>query len=300
MTGITVGFIGTGAMGEHMCRNIALRGENLVIAFDLSAEPLDHLAEHGVTRTQSAEDLARKADVVILSLPGGPEVEGISKDALLGAAREGWTVIDMSTTPVKTTRAVSAQFEAKGVRYLDAPVARTQQAAIDGNLSIMVGGDATVLEEFREVLLCMGPDVTHCGPVGCGQIAKILNNMVVFQNGVALAEAITIGRQAGMDGGHLLEIINKSSGGSFVGMNHGVKAMVPGSFPLKQFPARYALKDLSYALLLAEDGCVAVPGAELAGQMLEKAIAMGNGEEYWPTIIQAVEATVADTTGEHD
>ena len=300
MTGITVGFIGTGAMGEHMCRNIALRGENLVIAFDLSAEPLDRLAEHGVTRTQSAEDLARKADVVILSLPGGPEVEGISKDALLGAAREGWTVIDMSTTPVKTTRAVAALFEAKGVRYLDAPVARTQQAAIDGNLSIMVGGDATVLEEFREVLLCMGPDVTHCGPVGCGQIAKILNNMVVFQNGVALAEAITIGRQAGMDGGHLLEIINKSSGGSFVGMNHGVKAMVPGSFPLKQFPARYALKDLSYALLLAEDGGVAVPGAKLAGQMLEKAIAMGNGEEYWPTIIQAVEATVADTTGEHD
>ncbi|MDE0807709.1 MAG: NAD(P)-dependent oxidoreductase [Alphaproteobacteria bacterium] len=300
MTGITVGFIGTGAMGEHMCRNIALRGDNLVIAFDLSAEPLDRLAEHGVTRTQSAEDLARKADVVILSLPGGPEVEGISKDALLGAAREGWTVIDMSTTPVKTTRAVAALFEAKGVRYLDAPVARTQQAAIDGNLSIMVGGDATVLEEFREVLLCMGPDVTHCGPVGCGQIAKILNNMVVFQNGVALAEAITIGRQAGMDGGHLLEIINKSSGGSFVGMNHGVKAMVPGSFPLKQFPARYALKDLSYALLLAEDGGVAVPGAELAGQMLEKAIAMGNGEEYWPTIIQAVEATVADTTGEHD
>jgi 3-hydroxyisobutyrate dehydrogenase-like beta-hydroxyacid dehydrogenase len=300
MAGITVGFIGTGAMGEHMCRNIAQRGDNAVIAFDLSSEPLDRLAEHGVTRAQSAEDLARKADVVILSLPGGPEVEGIAEDALLGAARAGWTVIDMSTTPVKTTRAVAAQFEAKGVRYLDAPVARTQQAAIDGNLSIMVGGDPAVLDEFREVLLCMGPDVTHCGPVGCGQIAKILNNMVVFQNGVALAEAITIGRQAGMDGAHLLEIINKSSGGSFVGMNHGVKAMVPGSFPLKQFPARYALKDLSYALLLAEDGGVEVPGAELAGQMLEKAIAMGNGEEYWPTIIQAVEATVTDGTGEHD
>jgi 3-hydroxyisobutyrate dehydrogenase-like beta-hydroxyacid dehydrogenase len=294
MTGITVGFIGTGAMGEHMCRNIAQRGDNAVIAFDLASEPLARLAEHGVTRAQSAEDLARKADVVILSLPGGPEVEAIAEGALLGAAREGWTVIDMSTTPVKTTRAVAARFEAKGVRYLDAPVARTQQAAIDGNLSIMVGGDEAVLAEFRDVLLCMGPDVTHCGPVGCGQIAKILNNMVVFQNGVALAEALTIGRQAGMDGGHLLEIINKSSGGSFVGMNHGVKAMVPGAFPLKQFPARYALKDLSYALLLAADGGVEAPGAELAGQMLEKAIAMGNGEEYWPTIIKAVEAAVDD------
>jgi 3-hydroxyisobutyrate dehydrogenase-like beta-hydroxyacid dehydrogenase len=300
MAGITVGFIGTGAMGEHMCRNIAQRGDNPVIAFDLSSEPLDRLAEHGVTLAQSAEDLARRADVVILSLPGGPEVEGIAEGSLLCAARKGWTVIDMSTTPVKTTREVAARFDAKGVRYLDAPVARTQQAAIDGNLSIMVGGDEAVLDEFRDVLLCMGPDVTHCGPVGCGQITKILNNMVVFQNGVALAEALTIGRQAGMDGGHLLEIINKSSGGSFVGMNHGVKAMVPGTFPLKQFPARYALKDLSYALLLAEDGGVEVPGAELAGRMLEKAIAMGNGEEYWPTIIQAVEATVSNDTGEND
>jgi 3-hydroxyisobutyrate dehydrogenase len=292
MAGITVGFIGTGAMGEHMCRNIAQRGSNPVVAYDLSPEPLDRLAEHGVACGQSAEDVARKADVLILSLPGGPEVEAITDNVLLGAAREGWTVVDMSTTPVKSTRDVAAKLQAKGVRYLDAPVARTQQAAIDGNLSIMVGGDEAVLAEVRDILLCMGPDVTHCGPVGCGQIAKILNNMVVFQNGVALAEALTIGRRAGMDGGHLLEIINKSSGGSFVGMNHGAKAMVPGTFPLKQFPARYALKDLSYALLLAEEGGVDAPGAELAGQMLEKAIAMGNGEEYWPTIVKVVEAAV--------
>lgn len=292
MAGITVGFIGTGAMGEHMCRNIAQRGSNPVVAYDLSPEPLDRLAEHGVARGQSAEDVARKADVLILSLPGGPEVEAITDNVLLGAAREGWTVVDMSTTPVKSTRDVAAKLQAKGVRYLDAPVARTQQAAIDGNLSIMVGGDEAVLAEVRDILLCMGPDVTHCGPVGCGQIAKILNNMVVFQNGVALAEALTIGRRAGMDGGHLLEIINKSSGGSFVGMNHGAKAMVPGTFPLKQFPARYALKDLSYALLLAEESGVDAPGAELAGQMLEKAIAMGNGEEYWPTIVKVVEAAV--------
>jgi len=135
----------------------------------------------------------------------------------------------------------------------------------------------------------MGPDITHCGPIGCGQIAKILNNMVVFQNGVALAEAITIGEQAGMDGVNLLDIINKSSGGSFVGMNHGIKSMVPGTFPLKQFPARYALKDLSYALLLAEEGGVNAKGAKLAGEMLESAIEKGYGEEYWPTIINVID-----------
>ena len=294
MTSITVGFIGTGAMGEHMCRHIAMRGNYNVIAYDLSAEPLTRLAEYGVKAAPNPEDLAHQSGITILSLPGGPEVNSICKETLLPAARSNWTVIDMSTTPVKLTREIGANFQKRGTNFLDAPVARTQQAAIDGNLSIMVGGNKKVLESIKDVLLCMGPDVTHCGPVGCGQIAKILNNMVVFQNGVALAEAITIGRQAGMNAEDLLEIINKSSGGSFVGMNHGLKSMVPGNFPLKQFPARYALKDLSYALLLAKDGGVDAPGAELAGKMLTSAIEMGYGEEYWPTIIKTVQKNLAE------
>ena len=234
-------------------------------------------------------DAAEKSNVLILSLPGGPEVESLAHNTLLSPKLRGLTIIDMSTTPVKLTREIAIKFDDMGIKFLDAPVARTQQAAIDGNLSIMVGGDNDLLEKYRDVLLCMGPDISHCGPTGCGQIAKILNNMVVFQNGLALAEALTIGREAGMDGGHLLDIINKSSGASFVGINHGLKAMVPGKFPLKQFPARYALKDLSYALQLADESGVVVPGAELVGKMLKKAIDIGNGDEYWPTIIKTVE-----------
>ena len=289
MAGITVGFIGTGAMGEHMCRNVAKKGTYSVIAFDLSSDPLQRLANNGVTIAETAMDAAEKSNVLILSLPGGPEVESLAHNTLLSPKLRGLTIIDMSTTPVKLTREIATKFDDMGIKFLDAPVARTQQAAIDGNLSIMVGGDNELLEKYRDVLLCMGPDISHCGPTGCGQIAKILNNMVVFQNGLALAEALTIGREAGMDGGHLLDIINKSSGASFVGINHGLKAMVPGKFPLKQFPARYALKDLSYALQLADESGVVVPGAELVGKMLKKAIDIGNGDEYWPTIIKTVE-----------
>jgi hypothetical protein len=289
MAGITVGFIGTGAMGEHMCRNVAKKGTYSVIAFDLSSDPLQRLANNGVTIAETAMDAAEKSNVLILSLPGGPEVESLAHNTLLSPKLRGLTIIDMSTTPVKLTREMATKFDDMGIKFLDAPVARTQQAAIDGNLSIMVGGDNDLLEKYRDVLLCMGPDISHCGPTGCGQIAKILNNMVVFQNGLALAEALTIGREAGMDGGHLLDIINKSSGASFVGINHGLKAMVPGKFPLKQFPARYALKDLSYALQLADESGVVVPGAELVGKMLKKAIDIGNGDEYWPTIIKTVE-----------
>ena len=289
MAGITVGFIGTGAMGEHMCRNVAKKGTYSVIAFDLSSDPLQRLANNGVAIAETAMDAAVKSNVLILSLPGGPEVESLVHNTLLSPKLRGLTIIDMSTTPVKLTREIATKFDDMGIKFLDAPVARTQQAAIDGNLSIMVGGDNELLEKYRDVLLCMGPDISHCGPTGCGQIAKILNNMVVFQNGLALAEALTIGTEAGMDEGLLLDIINKSSGASFVGMNHGVKAMVPGKFPLKQFPARYALKDLSYALQLADEGGVVVPGAELVGKMLKKAIDIGNGDEYWPTIIKTVE-----------
>ena len=289
MAVITVGFIGTGAMGEHMCRNIAKKGTYSVIAFDLSSYPLQRLANNGVVIAETAMDAAVKSNVLILSLPGGPEVASLAHNTLLSPKLRGLTIIDMSTTPVKLTREIATKFDKMGIKFLDAPVARTQQAAIDGDLSIMVGGDQELLEKYRDVLLCMGPDISHCGPTGCGQIAKILNNMVVFQNGLALAEALTIGREAGMDEGLLLDIINKSSGASFVGMNHGVKAMVPGKFPLKQFPARYALKDLSYALQLADEGGVVVPGAELVGKMLKKAIDIGNGDEYWPTIIKTVE-----------
>ena len=289
MAVITVGFIGTGAMGEHMCRNIAKKGTYSVIAFDLSSYPLQRLANNGVVIAETAMDAAVKSNVLILSLPGGPEVASLAHNTLLSPKLRGLTIIDMSTTPVKLTREIATKFDDMGIKFLDAPVARTQQAAIDGDLSIMVGGDQELLEKYRDVLLCMGPDISHCGPTGCGQIAKILNNMVVFQNGLALAEALTIGTEAGMDEGLLLDIINKSSGASFVGMNHGVKAMVPGKFPLKQFPARYALKDLSYALQLADEGGVVVPGAELVGKMLKKAIDIGNGDEYWPTIIKTVE-----------
>ena len=289
MAGITVGFIGTGAMGEHMCRNIAKKSTYSVIAFDLSSDPLQRLANNGVAIAETAMDAAVKSNVLILSLPGGPEVASLAHNTLLSPKLRGLTIIDMSTTPVKLTREIATKFDKMGIKFLDAPVARTQQAAIDGDLSIMVGGDQELLEKYRDVLLCMGPDISHCGPTGCGQIAKILNNMVVFQNGLALAEALTIGKEAGMDEGLLLDIINKSSGASFVGMNHGVKAMVPGKFPLKQFPARYALKDLSYALQLADEGGVVVPGAELVGKMLKKAIDIGNGDEYWPTIIKTVE-----------
>jgi 3-hydroxyisobutyrate dehydrogenase-like beta-hydroxyacid dehydrogenase len=289
MTGIeTVGFIGTGAMGEHMCRHIAAKSGKRGITFNPSPAPLDRLAAHGVTAAASAADLAAEADMVLLSLPGGPEVEALSEAVLLPAARPGWVVCDTSTTPVATTRALAPRFAERGAVLLDCPVARTQKAAVDGTLAIMVGGPAETLERVRDVLACMGPDVSHCGSSGCGQIAKILNNMVLFETGLAVAEALTIARRAGMDGKLLLEILSSGSADSFALRNHGLGSMVPGDFPQGRFPTRYALKDLSYALMLADDAGVDAKAAKLAAERLEAAVERGDGERYWPVAIEAM------------
>lgn len=289
MTAIeTIGFIGTGAMGEHMCRHIATKSGKRVLAFDLHPAPLERLGAHGVVAARSAEALAAEADVVLLSLPGGPEVEALAEAVLLPAARPGWIVCDTSTTPVRTTRALAPRFEASGATLLDCPVARTQKAAVDGTLASMVGGPAEALARVRDILACMGPDVSHCGPSGCGQIAKILNNMVLFQTGLAVAEALTIARRAGMDGALLLEVLSAGSADSFALRNHGMGSMVPGDFPEGRFPTRYAAKDLSYALMLAEDAGVDAKAAMLAGERLRAAIDRGDGERYWPVAIEAM------------
>jgi 3-hydroxyisobutyrate dehydrogenase-like beta-hydroxyacid dehydrogenase len=137
----------------------------------------------------------------------------------------------------------------------------------------------------------MGTDVTHCGPVGCGQVVKILNNMLVFQHTAALAEAIAIGRRNGVPPEVLLPTIAKGSGDSFVLRSHGMKSMLPRDFPERAFSTRYAIKDLSYALEMAAASGLAVPGAELTMQRLRQSEQAGNGELYHPAVLRVIDPT---------
>jgi 3-hydroxyisobutyrate dehydrogenase len=174
----TIGFIGLGVMGEAMCGHLARRAGKRVLGCDSRAEPLQRLAAFGVVGA-SVADIACQCDLVLLSLPDGKAVE-----AVLGELGPGLTpgqcVVDTSTSPVGLTRGIGAWLQAKGVGFADAPVARTREAAARGELSIMVGADAALFAHINPVLQTMGTDVTHCGPVGCGQVVKILNNMLVF------------------------------------------------------------------------------------------------------------------------
>ena len=186
-------------------------------------------------------------------------------------------------------RRLYAEFEGKASAFADAPVARTRQAAIDGTLSIMVGATEGCFGRIEPLLRHMASEVTHCGEAGAGQAVKILNNMIIFQTGVALAEALTIARAHGVDGKVLFETLTKGSADSFALRNHGMKAMLPGVFPERAFSTDYALKDLSYAIAMAEEKGVPALGADVAREVMERAREMGFDKEYWPVLIKAIE-----------
>jgi 3-hydroxyisobutyrate dehydrogenase-like beta-hydroxyacid dehydrogenase len=287
----TLGFIGLGVMGEPMCANLIGKCGRAVYGTDKRREPVERLAARGLKSCASVAEVASGADVIFLSLPSGREVEEVCLGAGGIAAARGrvHTVVDMSTSPPKLMAKLGQKLAARGLSFLDAPVARTRQAARDGTLSIMVGGPVEACEALRPYFSCMGSEITHCGGHGAGQVVKILNNMVLFMTGQALAEALVIARRAGVDGKLLFEVMSKGSADSFAVRNHGLKAMVPGAFPEDAFPVDYAIKDITLALDLAVQGGVAAAGARTACDLLQAAKRAGFSAEYWPVVVKMIE-----------
>jgi 3-hydroxyisobutyrate dehydrogenase len=283
----TLGFIGLGVMGEPMCGHLARRAGHPVLAHDLRSEPLSRLAVDGVVGAALAE-LARRCDLILLSLPDGNAVAAVIGE-LEPHLKAGQCVVDTSTSSVALTRDIGARLTAHGVGFADAPVARTREAAARGELSIMVGATDAVFAHVQPILETMGTDVTHCGPIGCGQVVKILNNMLVFQHCAALAEAIAIGRRNGVPPEILLPTMATGSGDSFVLRNHGMKAMLPGVFPERAFSTRYAIKDLSYALEMAEASGLDMAAAKLTMARLRQTEAAGYGDQYHPVALKVID-----------
>jgi 3-hydroxyisobutyrate dehydrogenase len=283
----TIGFIGLGVMGEPMCGHLARRAGVPVLACDLRPEPLDRLAAHGV-KPASMQQIAVGCDVILLSLPDGKAVAAVVGQ-LEPHLRAGQCVVDTGTSQVELTRQIGARLATKDILYADAPVARTREAASRGELSIMVGSTPETFGRIKPILETMGTDVTHCGPVGCGQVVKILNNMLVFQHCGALAEAIAIGRRNGVPADVLLPTIAMGSGDSFVLRNHGMKTMLPGIFPERAFSTRYAMKDLSYALEMADASGLEVAGGQLTMTRLRRAEEAGYGDKYHPVVLKVID-----------
>ena len=196
----TIGFVGLGVMGEPICRNLVKKSGAKVIAFDLAAEPLARLRGDGAEIAGSVADAIKQSDLLLLCLPSAKHVRAVFEcDGILKNVRSGQIVVDLGTSSVSQTREFATQLAAKGAAWLDAPIARTRQAAQDGTLSVMVGGPRDLYNAVEPLIRCFATDVTHCGDVGAGQVTKILNNMVLFETVNALSEAVAVARASGVD-----------------------------------------------------------------------------------------------------
>jgi len=286
----TLGFIGLGVMGGRMCRNLAEKCGKPVIGFDIDPGKVAALAGAGVEAAASITEVAEKADLIIICVPGEPQTRAVAFEAggLIENVRTGQTVVDMTTATVGINREIARALAEKGADFADAPVARGVPAAQDGTLAITVGASDEVFERIKPALACMGKDITHCGDVGTGQVLKLMNNMLIFQNVSALAEAMAIGTRAGVDRSRLFEILEKGSGDSYALRKHGTH-MTSGDYPDDQFPTTYSLKDLRYALQLADEFGVDAKGAKLVEGRFEEAIERGWGDLYSPVIYKLFE-----------
>jgi 3-hydroxyisobutyrate dehydrogenase-like beta-hydroxyacid dehydrogenase len=289
-----IGFVGLGVMGGPMCRNVALKHSGDVVAFDLNTAAFSALDGTKARRAQTLAEVAEQADVVFLSLPGGRQVEEVclGSQGLTSVAQLPSIVVDLSTTTVEGARTVAENLSSHGIAFADAPVARTREAAQRGELSIMVGADEFLYARIEPLLRYMGTDVTHCGGVGCGQVVKLINNALVFENTMAIAEMMVVGERAGVAPTVLLDAVSKGSGDSFALRNHARKAMLPRNFPEKSFPPEYALKDIGYVLELAAQVGVSARVTELAQRYYGAAAANGWSGRYFPAVIEVVDRNI--------
>jgi len=290
-----IGFIGLGVMGGAMCRNIALKHEGEVVAFDMQPAAFDILKDTKAKKAESVAGVAEAADIVFLSLPGGPQVEEVclGENGLTSGDTSPSIIVDLSTTTVDTARSVASRLKDIGVSFADAPVARTREAAQRGELSIMVGADPELFALLDPLLQYMGSDVTRCGEVGCGQVVKLANNALVFENTMALAEMMVVSERAGVNPEVLLDAVSKGSGDSFALRNHGRKSLLPREFPEKSFPPEYALKDLGYMLELASQMGVSTHVTQLAERYYRATAENGWKGRYYPAVIEVIDRNIS-------
>ncbi len=288
-----IGFVGLGVMGGPMCRNVALKHGGEVIAYDLSDSAFAALDGTKARRATTLADVAQ-ANIVFLSLPGSLQVEQVclGPEGLAAQRATPSVIVDLSTTSVAVARGIASQLSTRDIAFADAPVARTREAAQRGELSIMVGADEVLFARLEPLLRYMGSDVTRCGGVGCGQVVKLVNNALVFENTVAIAEMMVLSERAGVPSAVLLDAVSKGSGDSFALRNHARKSMLPREFPEKSFPPEYVLKDIGYVLELAAQVGVSAHITQLAQRYYAAAANNGWSGRYYPAVIEVVDRDI--------
>ncbi|CAG7616822.1 NAD(P)-dependent oxidoreductase [Paenibacillus allorhizosphaerae] len=285
-----VGFIGLGAMGRPMSKNVIAKGKYELTVYDLFDKAVEELVSHGARAATSAAEVAENSDIVITMLPNSPDVEAavLGPSGVLSGLRPGSVLIDMSTIDPATTRKIADAVHTKGCRMLDAPVGRSTANAEDGTLLIMAGGDEDLFEECKPILSCMGSDLVHCGPIGSGEIVKIVNNMLTGIIVTANAEALTLGVKAGVKLETLLQVLRSTAANNgHLHATYPVKALKGDFSP--GFAVRLAYKDMNLALSLGGQLNVPLSVAASSTQLFNMARGLGHDNHDYTSVISVVE-----------
>ena len=260
-----VGFIGLGIMGKPMSKNLLKAGYELVV-FDFNKDAVKEVTECGAVSAASGREVAEQCEVVITMVPNSPHVRAavLGENGVADGAKPGTVLIDMSSIDPTESKAIGAELAKKGIDMLDAPVSGGEPKAIDGTLSVMVGGKKELFDKYYDMLMVMAGSVVYVGELGSGNVAKLANQIVVAVNIAAVSEALTFAKKAGTDPELVYQAIRGGLAGSTV-MDAKAPMMLGRNFK-PGFRIELHIKDLNNALNAAHAISSPVP---LTGQLME-------------------------------
>lgn len=286
-----IGFIGLGIMGRPMATNLIKAGYPITV-WNRSRPGIDALVAEGAAEAANAAEVAKASDIVITIVGDAPDVEQVAlgPGGIIEGAHEGLVHIDMTTQSPETTRRIAARLAEAGIEMLDAPVSGGDQGAIQGTLSIMVGGAEEVFERCGPVLAVLGKKLVHCGPSGSGQVVKLCNQVAVSVTNLAVCEALTLCQRAGVDPERMIEAVGAGAGSSWQLLNLGPKMLARDFAP--GFKIEHQQKDLRHALATAAELRAPLPGTSLVHQLFSGLEAEGAGGEGTQALVKAIENLV--------
>jgi 2-hydroxy-3-oxopropionate reductase len=273
-----IGFIGLGIMGKPMSKNLRKAGYELVVCGHVNKGPVEELAAVGAKIAATPREVAAQSEIVITMLPNSPQVEEVvlGKNGVIESARPGLVLVDMSSIAPLVSRKVAAALAAKGVEMLDAPVSGGEPKAIEGTLSVMVGGKEEVFDRCYPVLKAMGASVVLTGAIGAGNVTKLANQVIVALNIAAMAEALVLAVKAGVEPELVFQAIRGGMAGSAV-----LEAKAPLLLDRKfnpGFRVKLHIKDLANALDTGHESGAPLPLTAAVMEMLQFLKADGLGE----------------------
>ena len=284
----TVGFIGLGIMGRGMARNLLKAGFDLCV-WNRTASRMEALAEAGARTAASPADLARQCKILITCVSDTPDVEAVilGEHGVIHGVQQGALVIDMSTISPQTTREIAARLNEQGAPMLDAPISGGSEGAANGTLSIMIGGEAAQVERAMPYFRAMGTTITHVGAQGAGQTVKLVNQILVVVNMLAVSEALLFAQAGGLDLEKTLEAVTGGAAGSWMLSNRGSQAIVRDWRP--GFTIDLQQKDLRLVLEAADQLGVPLLGTSTCFHFYRTLQARGLGGEGNHAMIKALE-----------